>query len=489
MTIPASAKEPSSPSVFIGDPCYFSNRGRSPPVAYLNNYNPGCYYSDRGKTLYSQTTKHNTLISCPDCDLLLSGRAAPVSHTLLCPRCGKTIGKRTANSVLKTLVLSLTGLLMYFPAIILPLMTFESFGFSDSANILESIVNLFLNDYFVVAIMVAISAVLFPFVLLTAIFIVSLQLHKKRYPPYLTTLFRLYIHLEEWAMIEVYLLGIMITIIKMVDTTEIIYHSGIFCFSALVVATLAISTVIDKRFFWYTIEHKDQTHSANKPDSPADKDNINTTAAEAGLILCHTCHKLSPISLEDKGCPRCSGKLHIRKANTISRTWALVITSMIFLLPANLLPIMEVDILGIPERSTILDGIIYFFQHDSYLIGLIIFTASILVPVFKVTGLIILLLTSRPSAPRFLREKTQMYRFIAFIGRWSMLDIFVIAILTVLVDFGFLTSIHAAPAATYFCIVVAATMLAAITFDPRVMWDKCGSRSKQHHKTSSFQKE
>jgi paraquat-inducible protein A len=134
---------------------------------------------------------------------------------------------------------------------------------------------------------------------------------------------------------------------------------------------------------------------------------------------------------------------------------------------------MRVDFLGLPDRSTIMDGIIYFFHSGSYAIGLIIFAASILVPVFKIIGLTIILTTTRPCGSYALLQKTRLFRFIAFIGRWSMLDIFGIALLTVLVDFGFLTSIHTAPAATYFCFVVVSTMLAATAFDPRIMWDKC----------------
>jgi paraquat-inducible protein A len=125
-----------------------------------------------------------------------------------------------------------------------------------------------------------------------------------------------------------------------------------------------------------------------------------------------------------------------------------------------------------------MDGIIYFFQKGSYLIGLIIFTASILVPIFKIVGLSILLCSNRLCDLNLLRQKARMFRFITFIGRWSMLDIFVIALLSVLVDFGFFTSIHVAPAATYFCIVVASTMFAVITFDPRIVWDKCNPHKK-----------
>ena len=129
--------------------------------------------------------------------------------------------------------------------------------------------------------------------------------------------------------------------------------------------------------------------------------------------------------------------------------------------------------MGIPDRSTIMDGILYFLQHGSYLLSLIIFTASILVPICKIAGLVSLLCSTRPCSIESLRQKTRMFRFITFIGRWSMLDIFVIALLSVLVNFGFFSSVHAAPAATYFCIVVIATMCAVAAFDPRILWDKC----------------
>lgn len=198
----------------------------------------------------------------------------------------------------------------------------------------------------------------------------------------------------------------------------------------------------------------------------------NISAAEAGLIGCHNCGKLTHLGQYDH-CPRCFTALHSRMPSSLSKTWALVITSALFFIPANTLPIMQVDFLGIPDRSTILDGIIYFFKHGDYPIGVIIFAASILVPLFKVVGLIIMLITVHYRRNRFLLQKAKLFRFIEFIGRWSMLDIFVIALLTVLVNFGFFTSIHVTPAATYFCIVVVSTMLAAITFDPRIMWDSC----------------
>jgi paraquat-inducible protein A len=208
----------------------------------------------------------------------------------------------------------------------------------------------------------------------------------------------------------------------------------------------------------------------------------HTTARQAGLSRCHDCAKLVKLDScgtnSDQECPRCSAKVHLRKPNSLNRTWALVTAALIMLFPANILPIMEVSFLGDVERSTILDGILYFFDSGSYGIGIIILTASVLVPLFKVTGLILILLSLHFRWRSWLRHKTVMFRFICFIGRWSMLDIFVIAILSVLVKFGTLSTTTAAPAVTYFAGVVVLTMLAAATFDSRLLWDTCADDSK-----------
>ncbi len=143
---------------------------------------------------------------------------------------------------------------------------------------------------------------------------------------------------------------------------------------------------------------------------------------------------------------------------------------------------MKVDYLGSQEYSTILDGIIYFFKEGSYGIGIVILTASVLVPVFKIAGIIMILMSIHYRWETWLKHKTIMFRFIEFIGRWSMLDIFVIALLTVLVNFGFFSTISAASAATYFCGVVISTMLAAITFDTRLIWDACIPSGEQEVK-------
>ena len=192
-------------------------------------------------------------------------------------------------------------------------------------------------------------------------------------------------------------------------------------------------------------------------------------------MLCHDCRMLldarSVPPNKALSCPRCSADLHFRKQRSITTTWALVVTAAILFIPANVLPIMRVEFLGATDYSTIMDGILYFLHEQEYGIGLIIFVASILVPLFKIVGLAIVLLSITFNWKRGLRHKTMMYQFIVFVGRWSMLDIFVIALMATIVDFGALSSTLVAPAASYFAAVVITTMFAATSFDSRLLWD------------------
>ncbi len=197
------------------------------------------------------------------------------------------------------------------------------------------------------------------------------------------------------------------------------------------------------------------------------------TARRAGFVLCRECRMLTvqKETATKNHCPRCGARLHSRKPESLTRTWALLITSVIFLFPANFLPIMTVITLGDTAPNTIMEGIQFFIQSGDYLIAFLIFFASVLVPIFKVIGIMLVLLSIRRKWEGWLRHKTLMFRIIRFIGRWSMLDIFVIALMVAIVEFGTLNSIHAAPAATYFAAVVVCTMLAANTFDTRLIWE------------------
>lgn len=194
-------------------------------------------------------------------------------------------------------------------------------------------------------------------------------------------------------------------------------------------------------------------------------------AIDAGILICGECHQLNRQTEGEPLCSRCGGQLHARRPDSLRRTWALLLTSALMYIPANVLPIMTVYSLGKGQPDTIMSGVIALVNYGMAPIALVVFVASILVPTFKLVGIALLLYSVQRHQPMSARQRGMMYRFIEWIGRWSMLDIFVITILVALVKFGNLASIEAGFGAVAFCSVVILTMLAAVSFDPRLIWD------------------
>lgn len=200
-------------------------------------------------------------------------------------------------------------------------------------------------------------------------------------------------------------------------------------------------------------------------------------AIDAGILICAECHELNRVEPDnnDQVCTRCGAQVYPRRPDSMKRTWALLLTAAILYIPANILPIMTVSTLGQGDPSTIMSGVIQLMQHGMYPIAAVVFVASILVPTFKLIGLGLLLFSVQRRQPLSAQQRIIMYRFIEFIGRWSMLDIFVIAILVALVNFGRIASVEANLGAVAFASVVILTMFAAVTFDPRLIWDNTES--------------
>lgn len=192
-------------------------------------------------------------------------------------------------------------------------------------------------------------------------------------------------------------------------------------------------------------------------------------ASELGLQLCHACGQVCSANATE--CPRCDALLHHRKPDSIARTWALLITALILYVPANLLPVMHTDMFGGGSENTILSGVIEFWRDGAWDIALLIFIASVVVPCAKFLVLGVLLVTVQRRSRWAMRERARLYRFIETIGYWSMLDVLVVALVTALVQFRALSSIEPRLGILFFGLVVVLTMIAAMTFDPRLIWD------------------
>ena len=206
--------------------------------------------------------------------------------------------------------------------------------------------------------------------------------------------------------------------------------------------------------------------------------NAAPTAARFGLLTCEVCRKVSraPATGGEAHCPRCAATLHRRKPASLARTWAFLIAAMILYVPANTLPIMDTSSLFGTQRDTILSGVAFLWSSGSVVLAGLVFFASIVVPLAKMIALAVLAVSVQTRSRWQPHARTRTYRTIEFIGRWSMLDIYVVTILVALVQVSTLASIHAGPGAAAFGAVVVLTLFAAESFDPRLIWDAAGER-------------
>ncbi len=202
---------------------------------------------------------------------------------------------------------------------------------------------------------------------------------------------------------------------------------------------------------------------------------MSAASAQGLLAGCHECHLT--MRLPSGGhqvlalCPRCGAEVHHRKPNSLARTWALLVAAFIFYFPAMLFPVMTVISLGKAQSDTIMSGVIYLLHHGMWPLALVVFVASVVVPLAKMVAILYLLISVQRRSSWRPEDRTRLYRITEAMGRWSMVDIYVVTILVALVSLGNLATIEAGLGAVFFGAVVVLTMLSAEAFDPRLIWD------------------
>lgn len=211
------------------------------------------------------------------------------------------------------------------------------------------------------------------------------------------------------------------------------------------------------------------------------------TASELNLCLCHSCGLACDMTGEPHQCPRCDAPLHRRKTNSLTRTWAYMFAALAFYVPANLLPVMNTTLLGSGADSTIMSGVLEFWEHGAWDIAVIIFVASIAVPGVKFVALTLLLVTVQRDSHSARKERSKLYRFVELIGYWSMLDVLVVALVAALVKFQALGDIEPRVGILFFGLVVVFTMLSAMSFDPRLIWDNAPDEETEKPRHSTEQ--
>ena len=206
------------------------------------------------------------------------------------------------------------------------------------------------------------------------------------------------------------------------------------------------------------------------------------TAAKAGLVSCEACHLVSrPVGAEEPGfCPRCGEKLEVRRRGSIATTWALASAAAICYIPANMLPVLNTITPQGADADTIMAGVIYLYTSGSWPLALMVLIASVMIPLGKLVSIAYILISVQRGSVTSSRERTRLYRIVVIIGRWSMLDVFVDTFTVAMVQLQPLMSVQPGPGVLFFAAVVVLTMLAAESFDPRLIWDSATPYELSH---------
>jgi paraquat-inducible protein A len=410
------------------------------------------------------------LRECPGCGLFQIEPALLPGTTAQCARCGTTLRQTRQHPLEHSLALAFAALILLTVMCMSTLMTVSTSGIVHGAGIFSGPVELARRNMSGLAVVVVFVTVLAPSAKLIGTIYVLLRLREKHPPGHLRRIFVWVEWLSTWSMVEVFVLGVFVAYVKLGDVVKIEMGAGVLALLALTVVSVWSDGALDREAIW------------NAFDSGHGRD-VFLEALAAGRVPplavgCETCTLVVVPDEHGQACPRCGSPLHSRKPDSLTRTWALLIAAMVFYIPANLYPVLTVMQLGAGAPSTILGGVRELVQSGMYPLAALVFFASIAVPMLKMVGLTAMLVSVQTGHTRWLRDRTRLYYIIHWIGRWSMIDIFMEALLGALVQFGGVVTIEPGIGAVAFCAVVLLTIFAAETFDPRIMWDAAEKRTK-----------
>jgi paraquat-inducible protein A len=398
---------------------------------------------------------------CPGCGLFQTIPPLARGMTAACPRCSTILHRTTGHPIDHSIALALAALVMLIVMCTTTLMSVETAGIAHSAYLLSGPAELVRRDMSSLAVVVVFVTLLAPFGKLIGTLYVLIRLRETAPPRHLRRVFAMAEWLRPWSMVEVFVFGVFVAYVKLGDLVHITLDTGVYALLALTIVLIWAESALDREAVWQRLDQRDLGGS-------------RATAAHRHLahaVGCEVCGLVSTSRPEDPHCPRCDTHLHSRKPDSIGRTWALVIAAIVLYVPANYYPVLTVMQLGAGSPSTIIGGVEELVTSGMYPLAALVFLASIAIPMLKLVGLVVMLVTTQTGRSGWLRDRTKLYHVVRWIGRWSMIDIFMEALLGALVRFGSVITIEPGIGAVAFCGVVILTILAAETFDPRLMWD------------------
>ncbi|MBA6233706.1 MULTISPECIES: paraquat-inducible protein A [unclassified Colwellia] len=386
----------------------------------------------------------SSIIECHECALSVNISLLMERQKALCPRCGFLLSAKHHNALDRILAYSITALFFLLLSLPFEFLAFKSNGIERKIDILASLTILNNNNYHVLAVLEVLTIFVIPALILFSLIYLTIALRKGIYPRGGHYLLKLTYKLLPWSMVEIFVVGVLVSLIKIISLADISLGPSFFAYILFSLAMTAAVLHMDKHQLQQLLNYC-------KSNQASQKKQIEPT-------------KIKEIT------PRNHLSLVLKKRISVQKTWALLITSIVFYIPANILPIMNTRFLGQDEPSTILGGVILLWEMGSYPIAAVIFVASVAVPMAKMLVLAWLNYSVQHQHSRFSKERVKLYRLAEFVGRWSMVDVYVVIILVTLIQLGNTMSIYPGGAALAFSGVVITTMLAAMSFEPQFIW-------------------
>ncbi len=400
---------------------------------------------------------YKALIACHDCGHIYNSSRCAEGQQLKCRVCGKQLKARYKNWEAKTAAFVVTGVILFIVSTTLPFIGLELAGQIQTSNLFSGMQALINRDEFLLAALVFSTTFLFPLVALCCLGYILLLRAFALKPVGMAKVLRMLHRIWPWSMLEIFLLGVLVASVKLAGIAELIWGPGLFTFAGLVLMLIASMMRLNQQDLWDWFEH----------------DNYYANNGQEKMLACHCCNALIGESLVAKNahCPRCDGVVHDRVPASVQKTFALLVAAVILYIPANFLPMMFTTNLGSTRSDTIFTGVVQLIEEGDMLVAVVVFVASIVVPIVKIIIMTYLLWVVRIRPTGNAKQQALLFRVTEFVGRWSMIDVFVVSLLVALLQFGLLANVEPGAAVLCFASVVVLTMLAAETFDPKLIWD------------------
>ena len=405
-------------------------------------------------SIYAQ---YATKIECHTCGYLHDHGSSKITTKARCAHCDEILIENPKHWLQKTIALTLSAVIFFLISNLFPFLHIELGGVSYQANLLSGVTAMLVREQYLLSLLIISTIFIFPLLEIISLSYLTISYAFRKKLVGQNFILGLLVALRPWSMLEIFLLSIVIALVKMSEFFTLVPGPALLSFFALVFCLIGANKCLNKKELWSFL-CPENTFFYKQTDE---------------FVSCKHCDALisKEIYQKNKHCCRCHKPIHHRKPLSMQKSFALTLAATVLYIPANTYPMLYSTRIGNTQGDTIISGVLHLMGSGLWILALIVFIASIFVPVLKITTMGWLLYSVKTNSNKLLKQKTWLYRAIELIGRWSMVDVFVVILLVALVQFDFIANVEAGIAVLAFCGVVILTMLATDAFDSRLLWD------------------